>query len=70
MKKRQKEVKSNRLKKLEKKLGIIEKSKEYLEKELSKIREKEKILREKMLKERRAIALTNKAKILRGNKKK
>ncbi|GAI99280.1 unnamed protein product [marine sediment metagenome] len=62
------EVKSNRLKALEKKFAIIEKSKNYLEQELFKIRDIEKKLREKIRKEKKAISLLNMAKKLRVKK--
>ena len=61
----QKEMKTARLKRLETKLLFIEKSKAYLEKELVKIRVKEKIIKEKISKEKKAIALVIKAKKLR-----
>lgn len=70
MKKKKKEVKSSRLKKLEKDFSIIEKSKNYLEKELSKIKNKEGQLKEKIRKEKQAIFLTEKAKKLRSSGKK
>ncbi len=69
MKKIKKEVKSSRLKKLEKKFNIVEKSKDYLEKELSKIKEKEAKLRVRIRKEKQAINFMNRAKRLRGLKK-
>jgi len=64
-----KEVKSNRLKEFEKRLSIIQKSKNYLEKELFKIKDKEKKLRERITKEKKAISLVNKAKTLRSLEK-
>jgi len=70
MKKRKKEVKSNRLKKFEKKFKLIEKSQNYLEKELSKIKKSKEKIREKIRKEKLAISFMNKAKKLRGSKKK
>jgi len=70
MKKRKKEVKSNHLKKFEKKFKLIEKSQDYLEKELSQIKRSKEKLREKIRKERLAISFINKAKRLRSSKKK
>jgi len=62
-------IKTSRLEKLEKKLVIIEKSKNYLEKELSKVKTEEAELKGKIRKEREAVSLTNKAKRLRKSKK-
>ena len=56
---------SGRLKKLLENLLIAEKSGRYFEGELSKIREQERRLREKIRKERKAISLINQAKRLR-----
>lgn len=61
----EKEVKTTRLKKLEEKLFLILKSKNYVENELKRIRDKEKETREKIRKERKAISLIIKAKKLR-----
>jgi len=60
-----KEVKTTRLKKLEGKLSLILKSKNYIENELRRIRDKEKETREKISKEKKAISLINRAKKLR-----
>jgi hypothetical protein len=60
-----KEIKTVRLKRLEEKLALIQKTKDYLENELRKVREKEAYTRDKMGKERQAIVLVNKAKKLR-----
>ena len=62
-------IKTSRLEKLEKKLVIIEKSKNYLETELSKVKTEEAELKGKIRKEREAVSLTNKAKRLRKSKK-
>jgi hypothetical protein len=61
-------IKTSRLEKLEKKLGVIEKSKNYLETELSKIKAQEAELKEKTRKEKQALSLMNKAKRLRKSK--
>ena len=60
-----KEKKTVRLRRLEEKLLFVEKSKNYLEKELEKIRGKEADIRSKISKERKAISLVNMAKKLR-----
>ncbi len=60
-----KEVKSGRLEQLEKELVKIEKSKVYLKKELFKINEREKVLKEKKKREKKAISLSNTVKKLR-----
>jgi predicted nucleic acid-binding Zn-ribbon protein len=57
--------KSTRLKNLEGKLKIIEKSKHYLEKELLNITGKKRKLEEKIRKEKEAIAFSEKARKLR-----
>ena len=62
-------TKSNRLKKLEKNLKIIDKYERYLEGEFSKARLKEGKVREKMRKEKKAIMLSIRAKRLRSPKK-
>ncbi len=62
-------MKSNRLKKLEKKLTLVTKTENYLKKELSKIKEKKEELEEKIRKEKEAISFVNRAKRLRGSKK-
>lgn len=66
----EKEVKTSILKRLEEKLRVTEKSKDYIEEELSKIKDKEKRLREKIRKEKEAISFVNRAKRLRSSKKK
>lgn len=65
-----KEVKSDRLKKLEKKLMVVEKSETYLEEEISKIKKEKEKLKEKIRKEKQAISFVNRAKRLRSPKKK
>ena len=60
-----KELTSARLKNFRQKLVVTEKSKQYLEKELPKIRDKEAVLRKKMSREKKAISLINRAKKLR-----
>lgn len=60
-----KETKTTRLKKLEENLKVTKKSREYLETELFKIKEREVRINEKIGKEKQAMALTNKAKKLR-----
>ena len=65
----EKEVKTNTLKKLEKRLKIIGKSGNYIEQELFKIKEKERKLKEKIRKEKKAISFVNRAKRLRSSKK-
>ncbi len=69
MEEQNKEVKTTRLKEFEKKLLIIKKTKAYLEKEILKIRDKETKMKEKIMKEKQAISLVNKAKKLRSSKK-
>ena len=63
--KTKKEIKTVRLRRLEGKLALIQKSGDYLENELKKIRDKESILRDKIRKEKKAIALVTRAKRLR-----
>ncbi len=60
-----KEVKTVRLKRLEGKLAVIEKSEEYLRNELSRLNSKERVIRDKISKEKKAIALVNRARRLR-----
>lgn len=60
-----KEVKSARLRNFEGRYKMLDKSRKYLEKELSKVREKEAVLRKHISKEKRAISLINRAKRLR-----
>ena len=60
-----KEVKTVRLRRFEYKLSLIQKSRVYVENELKKIREKETFTRGKIRKEKKAIALVNRAKKLR-----
>ena len=60
-----KELTSARLKNFRQKLAVTEKSKQYIEKELPKIRDKETVLRKKMSREKKAISLINRAKKLR-----
>ena len=67
--KKEEVIKTSCLKKLEKKLAIIEKSKDYLATELSKIRAEETELKGKIRKEKEAVSLMNKAKRLRKSKK-
>ena len=69
MKKVKKEVKSVRLKNLEDKFRIAEKSRNYLEEELSKIKDKQEKLKVEIRKEKQAITFMNRAKRLRGLKK-
>ena len=64
-----KEEKTSRLKKLEGKFLLDEKSKKYLQKELSRIMNKEEKLREKIRKEKQAILFSGRAKKLRSQKK-
>ena len=61
-------IKTSRLEKLEKKLVIIEKSKNYLGTQLAKIRAEEAELKGKIRKEKEAVSLMNKAKRLRKKK--
>ena len=68
--KKTKEVKSRRLKELEKKLIVVEKSENYLEEEISKIKKEKEELKEKIRKEKQAISFVNRAKRLRSSKKK
>ena len=63
--KMKKEAKTVRLRRLEGKLAIIEKTENYLENELRKVKDKEAVLREKIRKEKKAISLVNRAKKLR-----
>ncbi len=70
MDKMQKEVKSSRLRKLKRRFEVIERSENYLKEELSKIREKKAQLKEKIRKEKKAISLTNRARMLRINQRK
>ena len=63
--KTKKEIKTVRLRRLEGKLALIQKTENYLGNELKKIRDKESILRNKISKEKKAIALVNRAKRLR-----
>lgn len=65
-KKAKKEVKTRRLKSFEKQLSVTLKSKEYLEKELEKIKKKEIAQRKKIAKEKQAITLSLRAKRLRS----
>ena len=58
--------KTTRLKKLEEKLFLILKSKNYVENELKRIKDKEKETREKISKEKKAISFSNMVKKLRG----
>ncbi len=67
--KKEEVIKSSRLEKLKKKLAIIEKSKDYLQTELSKIRAEETELKGKIRKEKEAVTLTNRAKRLRKQKR-
>lgn len=60
-----KEEKTIRLKRLEQKLLLILKSKDYVENELKKIRQKEMDVRGKIRKEKKAISFVNRAKKLR-----
>ena len=69
MKKVKKEVKSARLKKFEGKFRIAEKSRNYLEKELCKVKEEQEKLRLRISKEKQAINFMNRAKRLRRLKK-
>lgn len=62
---KRKGVTSGILRNLEEKLKIVRKTKLYLQKELPRLREKEVVLRQKIGKERKAIALMNRAKKLR-----
>lgn len=59
------EVKTARLKSFEGKLILLLKSKNYLENELEKVRNKESYIRNKISKEKKAISLINKARKLR-----
>ena len=63
--KQKKETKTIRLKRLEGKLAIVIKSKNYAENELKKIQGIEQIIKEKIRKEKKAISLVNRAKRLR-----
>lgn len=56
---------SSRLKHLKAKMDVLTKASTYLSKELSKVREKEAVLRKKISKEKKAISLVNRAKRLR-----
>ena len=58
-------MKTVRLRRLEAKLSLMNKSEDYVKKELEKIRKKGAILRNKISKEKKAISLVNKAKKLR-----
>lgn len=69
MDKEKKAVKSSRLKKFERKFKIIDKTGNYIEKELFKNKKEKERLREIIAKEKKAISLTNKAKRLRSPKK-
>ncbi|MBU2562488.1 MAG: hypothetical protein KKF68_02400 [Nanoarchaeota archaeon] len=60
-----KSEKSNLLKKLEGKIVIVDKTKNYLKEETSKIRKEEEKLKRKISKEKKAISLINRAKKLR-----
>lgn len=60
-----KEVESNRLTELREKLSVVEKSKEYIEKELPKLRDSIFGLKDKIRKEKKAISLINRAKRIR-----
>ena len=64
--KKEEVIKTSRLESLEKKLVILEKSKNYLQTELSKLRADETELKAKIRKEKEATALTDKAKRLRN----
>jgi len=68
--KKTKEVKSNHLKNLEKKLTVVEKSENYLEEEISKIKKEKEKFKEKIRKEKQAISFVNRAKRLRSSRKK
>ena len=70
MDKEKKEVKSRRLKKIERRFKIIGKTGEYIEGELSKNRKEKERLRKLMSKEKQAIYFANKVKKLRSSKKK
>ena len=63
--KTKKEVKTARLRRLEGKLALIQKTGDYLENELKRIGDKGAVLRDKIRKEKKAIALVNRAKRLR-----
>lgn len=63
--KSKKEAKTVRLRRLEDKLALVQKTENYLEEELKKIRDKGAVLREKIRKEKKAISLANRAKSLR-----
>ena len=65
MKEARKEAVSNRLRNFQQKLAIVGKSKDYLERELPRLRERKAYLKEKISKEKKAIALVNRAKKLR-----
>ncbi|MFH1325632.1 MAG: hypothetical protein ABIH49_02575 [archaeon] len=65
MKKEKEEIKSNNLIKLEKNLADLGKSKEYLENEISRIRKREEVLREKIRREKKATSLMKKVEKLR-----
>lgn len=60
--------KTSRLKKLEGKFSLDERSKKYLQKELSRIMGKEEKIKEKIRKEKQAILFSEKAKRLRSQK--
>lgn len=60
-----KEIKTIRLKRLEGKLAIIIKSRNYVENELKRVRNEENYIKEKIRKEKKAIMLVNRAKKLR-----
>ena len=65
MKNAKKEVVSGRLMHLQENLKVVLKSKDYLERELPRLRDRESSLRDKISKEKKAIALVNRAKRLR-----
>ena len=63
--KAKREEKTVRLRRLEGRLVLLLKSRNYLESELEKIRKKESYIRNKISKEKKAISLINRAKRLR-----
>ena len=65
MKEVKKVLTSNRLMHFMQKLSTVQKSKKYIEKELPRLRDKEWSLRDKIKKEKKAIALVNRARKLR-----
>ncbi len=69
MNKGKKEVKSSRLKNLEKKFKILDKTVDYIEQELFKHREEKERLRTLIRKEKEAIYLAERAKKLRSQKR-